>query len=133
MTKAEAAKCAAILMAAYPQSQMAPETAQVYESALSKLDAELVSLAIERLILKSKWLPTIAEIMSETQEVRRLASHTTMTDRGYTEAEYTRLFALNHRLLAAEREEYEERRRPKELGNPRDFAALATSIARRIK
>ena len=62
MTKAEAAKLVAVLIAAYPSAKLGPDTAGIYERMLADLDYPSANAAVERLLATSKWPPTVAEI-----------------------------------------------------------------------
>lgn len=62
MTEREVAKLVAVLIAAFPNSKISPETSAVYERMLRDLDYAAANAAIERLLATSKWLPTVAEI-----------------------------------------------------------------------
>lgn len=69
MKKQEVLKCLSILKASYPKQQLAPDTLEVYATMLADLQREDVEGAIRRLVCKSKWFPTVAEIRSEVAEV----------------------------------------------------------------
>lgn len=62
MTKLEAEKFMAALMAAYPVQTIKQETVQVYTRMLMDLDHGAVQQAIPQLISRCKFFPTIAEI-----------------------------------------------------------------------
>jgi hypothetical protein len=62
VTKAEAAKLVAVLIAAYPSAKLGPDTAGIYERMLVDIDYAEANAAVERLLATSKWPPTIAEI-----------------------------------------------------------------------
>ena len=62
MTKAEAAKLVAVLIAAYPSAKLGPDTTGIYERMLIDLDYPSANAAVERLLATSKWPPTVAEI-----------------------------------------------------------------------
>ena len=69
MTKAEAARIVAGLMAAFPQSKTSEQTAIVYEAGILDLDYQVARRAADRLLKSSQWLPTIATIREECQMV----------------------------------------------------------------
>ncbi len=62
MTNAEALQCVTMLAGAYPRPEMSEATVRIYVRCLVPLDFGMVSAAIERLLLTSRFLPTIAEI-----------------------------------------------------------------------
>lgn len=78
MTRAEAAKLVAILMAAFPHGAITEKTSEVYETLLADLDFETAKKACARLIATSRFLPSIAEIRAAATELehgpRRLGS-----------------------------------------------------------
>lgn len=57
-----------VLAASYPRQAMPDVTVRAYMSALSDLPPAGVARAIERLIKRSEWLPSIAEIRREYAE-----------------------------------------------------------------
>lgn len=78
----------AILRPAYPRQEFPDDSVRIYVRALRDMEPRLVKAAIERIILKSKWLPTVAEIREEAAEMTaRLPSAaeawTIMKDRPY--------------------------------------------------
>lgn len=62
MTKPEAAKLVAVLLAAYPAARASSGTSEVYERMLADLDYPTANAAVERLLATSKFMPSIAEI-----------------------------------------------------------------------
>jgi hypothetical protein len=70
MTRPEAARLVAILIAAFPQSQVTEQTSKVYETLLADLDFETAQAAVHRLARTLNWLPTIAQIRSAAVEVQ---------------------------------------------------------------
>ena len=62
MTKSEAAKLVAGLMAAFPGALSNAGTTQVYQRMLADLDYQMANAAVERLIATARYLPTVAEI-----------------------------------------------------------------------
>lgn len=70
MTKAEAAKLVAVLLASYPNTPQARvsssgqtvQTSEVYERMLADLEYPTANAAVERLLATSRFMPTVAEI-----------------------------------------------------------------------
>lgn len=62
MTKAEALQCVTILAGAFPRPEMTEATVRIYVECLLEHDARTVQTAIRRLVVTSRFLPTIAEI-----------------------------------------------------------------------
>lgn len=71
MKQSEAAKLVAMLIAAYPHSQVSEATSRVYERMLADIDADVASRAIERLIATSRYLPTVADIRATVVDLDR--------------------------------------------------------------
>lgn len=71
MTKSEAAKLVAMLLASFPNSQVSEKTAEVYEHMLSDLDFGLVQRAVARLVGTEDFLPSIAKIRRTATELQR--------------------------------------------------------------
>jgi hypothetical protein len=73
VTKSEAAKLVAVLIAAYQgqsaSSKITTATSEVYERMLGDLDYPAANAAVERLLATSKFLPTIAEVRDATLTV----------------------------------------------------------------
>lgn len=69
MTKTEAAKLVAVLIAAFPHGKLTPQTSAVYEDMLSDLDYATTNAAVRRLMATARFLPTIAEIRGAALEV----------------------------------------------------------------
>ena len=53
------------LLACYPQAPMGPDNVQAYAKHLLDLDVEVCSVAIQRCIATSRFLPSIAEIREQ--------------------------------------------------------------------
>ncbi len=64
MTEVEASKLMAMLIAAYPAAQVPPGTARTYERFLVELELDRAVPAVRQAIRTSKFLPTIAEIVT---------------------------------------------------------------------
>lgn len=64
MTKVEVAKLVAVLMGCYPGMQFPSGTVVAYETFLAELELERAQRAVREVVRKSKFLPTIAEIMT---------------------------------------------------------------------
>lgn len=62
------AEVLAVLAASYPRQAMPSVTVQAYVAALNDLPPAGVAAAVERLIKRSEWLPSIAEIRREYAE-----------------------------------------------------------------
>lgn len=62
MTRSEAAKLVAVLLAAFPSAKSTAGTSEVYERMLADLDYPTANAAVERLIATCKFMPSIAEI-----------------------------------------------------------------------
>lgn len=69
MTQADVAELVATLSMAFPRPVMQEGTMRIYERMLLDLDRERAHQACARLIVSSKWLPTIAEIRSAATEL----------------------------------------------------------------
>ena len=71
MTKEEFAQIVVVLKTAYPKNEMLETTAQknVWYESLKDIDGAMGKMAAQRLICKSKWFPTIAEIREEALSV----------------------------------------------------------------
>lgn len=72
MNATEWAHIAARLAAAYPRLDLPAETIAVYLDELRTCDAVDVATAARNLIRTSKFLPSVAEILEEVADVRRL-------------------------------------------------------------
>ncbi len=71
MTRRDAAKVVAVLLAAYPNTRVTDQTSVVYEDALMDLDYELVDRAVRALILtEPEHMPRIAKIRQRAIEYR---------------------------------------------------------------
>ncbi len=71
MTRTEAIRVVAVLLAAYPHARIMDQTSSVYEDALVDLDYALVDRAVRALILTEKnFIPTIALIRERAIEYR---------------------------------------------------------------
>lgn len=64
MTQVEVAKLVTTLMACFPGMQFPPGTVVAYEHFLGKLECERAAQAVENVVCSSKFLPTIAAIMT---------------------------------------------------------------------
>lgn len=62
MTKLEAAKLVAVLIASFPNAKIMQDTSAVYERMLADLDYTAANAAVERLLATAKFLPAVAEI-----------------------------------------------------------------------
>lgn len=62
MRKSEVAEIVMMLLASYPTAKTVERTSELYETMLADLDFAVARKAVTRLIVTSKWLPTIAEI-----------------------------------------------------------------------
>ena len=70
MTKSESLKVYAVLIAAFPNANVRNETPDVYATGISDLDYELANGAVRRLLLTSKFMPSIAEIREAALEAQ---------------------------------------------------------------
>lgn len=71
MSRAEATRAVAVLLAAYPHARIMAQTSSVYEESLMDLDYEHVDRAVRALILTEKdFIPTIAKIRARAVEYR---------------------------------------------------------------
>jgi hypothetical protein len=61
MTKVQAAQIYRLMAAAWPNARVTEATPEVFAMGLSDIDFELGRRAVERLIMTSKWMPSIAE------------------------------------------------------------------------
>jgi hypothetical protein len=52
----------AVLAAAYPNSSISEQTAEVYEVSLADLDVRAAELSVQRLVATSRFMPTVSEI-----------------------------------------------------------------------
>lgn len=64
------AETLAVMRAAFPLQDFPASSVQVYMRALADLPAEEVALAVENLIGRAEWMPSIAAIRREVAEVR---------------------------------------------------------------
>jgi hypothetical protein len=64
MTPQEASKVVAMLMAAYPNARVPDGTVALYETLLLEFDRDRTAKAVRSIIMTSKFMPTIAEIVS---------------------------------------------------------------------
>lgn len=69
MTKTEAAKVVAHLLALWTQTAVGVETKRLYEQHLVDLEFEATVVAIDRLAKTAKWLPSVAEIRETVVDV----------------------------------------------------------------
>lgn len=69
MTRAEAAKLVAALLAIYPNAVVSTATSVAYERLLGDLDFAVAEQAIDRLAKLQKFLPTVAEIRLAADEI----------------------------------------------------------------
>lgn len=65
MTQEEGARLVLVLAAAYPRACIDAATSEIYETMLADLTYEAASAAVGRLVRKSTFLPSIAEIREE--------------------------------------------------------------------
>jgi hypothetical protein len=70
MTKGEAAKLVAVLLAAYPAAKSTASTSEVYERMLADLDYPTANAAVERLLATSRFMPSIAEIREACMDLQ---------------------------------------------------------------
>lgn len=70
MTEPEVAELLGILVAAYPNQQINPQTVSVYTMALADLDAGEALQAVRRILAESRFFPTIAEIRQDVTRAR---------------------------------------------------------------
>ena len=71
MTRAEASRVVAVLLAAFPHARTTAQTSAVYEEALADLDLVHVDAAVRALILTEReYIPTIAKIREAAIERR---------------------------------------------------------------
>jgi hypothetical protein len=68
--KSEVSKLVMMLMAAFPASKTNDSTSAVYEEMLLDLDVDLARVAVTRLLVTAKWMPTIAEIRAASTDLR---------------------------------------------------------------
>lgn len=104
MTPQETSTVLAMLMAAYPNARVPDGTIALYESFLAGFDRDRCVLAVRKIITTSKFMPTIAEIVSAYEGQGPTGS-------GDGEAPYHRRF------------------RPKRGGNVMKPAELASAIS----
>ncbi len=64
MTAQEASVVVAMLMAAYPNARLPDGTVLAYESFLAELERDQTTRAVRVIIRTSKFMPTIAEIVT---------------------------------------------------------------------
>lgn len=64
MTKSEAIETVAMLMACYPTAQFPEGTVAAYEAFLSELELDRTRAAIRDIVRTSRFMPTIADIVS---------------------------------------------------------------------
>jgi len=69
VTKTEAAKLVAMLIASFPNSQVSEKTTEVYEQMLADLDFGRAQRAVARLVGEKDFLPSIAEIRRTATEL----------------------------------------------------------------
>jgi hypothetical protein len=62
-------KCLAMLKAAYPRQQLADETIDVYTMALADVNPDLLRTAVLRLISRSVFFPTVAELRQTAADI----------------------------------------------------------------
>ena len=67
MNQQEAAKVVAMLMAAYPNARVPDGTVALYETMLLEFDRDRCVQAVRTIIRSSKFMPTIAEIVTAYQ------------------------------------------------------------------
>lgn len=89
MTKQEAAKLVALLVAGWPRGLWPEETRTIYEQEIVSLDIDIAKAAMHRLLRSQKFQPAVAEVFETCQAIS--AEH--------SEA-YNRLFAERSRALA---------------------------------
>jgi len=70
VTKSEAAKLVAMLIASFPSSQVSEKTAEVYEQMLADLDFALAQKSVARLVGSEDFLPSIARIRRTAVELQ---------------------------------------------------------------
>ena len=64
MTPQDASRVLAMLMAAYPNARVPDGTVALYESFLVELERDRCVAAVRSIITSSKFMPTIAEVMT---------------------------------------------------------------------
>jgi Loader and inhibitor of phage G40P len=69
VTPAEAAKCVAMLQAAYPAARWSEPTIDLYELMLADLDYAVARDALVRIIKTQKFLPAVAEVLEAAADV----------------------------------------------------------------
>ena len=69
MTPAEAAKTVAMLQAAYPGARWSEPTIGLYELMLADLEYEVARNAVARIIRTSRFLPTVAEVLTAAADI----------------------------------------------------------------
>jgi hypothetical protein len=65
MKKSESAALLSVLNTAYPKHDLSEETIALYEQMLSDLDANAAMAAVQRIVTRAQWFPSIAEIREE--------------------------------------------------------------------
>jgi hypothetical protein len=68
--KSEVAEIVMMLIAAFPNSKITPQTSAVYEASLVDLPVDVARQAVTRLIATSEWFPTVAKIRSAVVDLR---------------------------------------------------------------
>lgn len=68
MTKTEVSELVAVLMACYPNGRFPDGTVAAYELFLQELELERARHAVAHLVKTSKFMPTIAEVVSAYHE-----------------------------------------------------------------
>ena|SRR6185312_737239 len=71
MTKPEAAKLVAVLLAAFPNSKANAQTAEIYERMILDQDYAVANAAVERLLATCRFMPTIGEIRETCLELTK--------------------------------------------------------------
>ena len=80
-TKVEVLACLDLLLAAYPNTQLPPETIRAYCEDLEDLDASVLQRACRRLRKTSKWFPAISMIRDEVGAVEDEANRAQINER----------------------------------------------------
>lgn len=99
MTKIEASKLMAMLVAAYPRGPWPDETRALHESELANLDAAFGAEAVQAAIRSCKFSPTIAELIELHNEARKESRRVELERADEAEA---RLLASKGKEIVAE-------------------------------
>lgn len=71
MTKIEAMKLAAMLIAAWPHTKALPQTVEVYEMGILHLDQAVALKTFHRMLATRNYLPSVAEFLHAAAEIER--------------------------------------------------------------